>query len=234
MKKSLSILLAISMLFIFSAVFPAVALEKVTIVFEEPWGLKTERGIVINSIIEDFKQAHPNIDVQIRDTVPAKEKLLTEIIAGTAGDVVMIAEDLLPEFAKQEAFVDLTPYIEKWDPAKKDDFYTAPFILGQYADKSYAIPWIAHSMCLIYNRDMFKAAGLDPDKPPTTWDELYDYAKKLTIPDKQYGFGLVGKQSHDMAWYWYIFLHQAGGEKIKKVDNRWQVTLNSKEGLEAL
>lgn len=212
----------------------SLAQEKVTITFQQPWALTSERGIVINSIIQDFMAAYPNIKVQIRDSLPAREKVLTEIIAGTAADVTMIPEDWLHVLAKEGAFLDLEPYVAKWGQAKRSDFYDAVWQLGRLEDRQFAIPWVAHSMCLIYNKGMFRQAGMDPNKPPTTWTELLEAARKLTIPDKQYGFGLVGMQSHDLAWYWYIFLHQAGGKLVKKADGRWEVALNSPEGREAL
>jgi ABC-type glycerol-3-phosphate transport system substrate-binding protein len=213
----------------------ALAQRNVSIVFQQPWALTSERGQIINSIIQDFMAAYRDIDVTIRDSVPAREKVLTEIIAGTAADVVMIPEDWLHILANERALLKLDPFVANWDPAKRDDFYAAVWQLGQFKGDQYAVPWIAHSMCLIYNKGMFREAGLDPEKPPTTWAELLWAAEKLTIPDKQYGFGLVGLQSHDLAWYWYIFLHQAGGQLVRqRAGGGWEVAMNSPAGLEAL
>ena len=73
---------------------------------------------------------------------------------------------------------------------------------------------------------MFKAKGLDPDKPPKTWTELVAAAEKLRDPAKNvYGFGFSAVQAEEGVFQWLPFLHQAGGA-IDKVD--------SPEAIEAL
>jgi len=205
----------------------------VTITFQEPWSLTSERGIVINTLVQDFMKKYPNIKVTIKDTGVKNEVFVTEVLAGNAADVTFFGEDGVFLFAGQDAFTDLGPYIDKWDKTKKDDFFAPIWAFGNYQGKQYGVPWIAHAMALVYNRGMFKAAGLDPDKPPKTWDELYSYAEKLTTGN-QYGFGLVGKQSHDMAWNWYTFAWQNGAELAKESGGKWTVALNTPQAVEAL
>ncbi|MBI5292205.1 MAG: ABC transporter substrate-binding protein [Chloroflexi bacterium] len=205
----------------------------VTIVFQEPWSLDSDRGKVVQKIVSDFMAANPDIRVVIKDSGVKNEVFITEVLAGGAPDVVMFGEDGVMLFAPQDAFTDLTPYVETWDASKRDDFYKSVWTFGGYEGKQYGIPWIAHSMALIYNKGMFDAAGLDPNKPPKTWDELYDYATKLTSGE-QYGYGLVGKQGHDMAWSWYDFVWQNGGDLATEKGGQWTVALNSPEALAAL
>lgn len=207
----------------------------VKITFQEPWKLDSDRGKVIKGIVDGFMKKYPNITVEIVDTMPEKAKVISTILAGKASNVMMMPEDWVAEFGAQNAFLDLSPYVAKWPADKKGDFYGPVFKLAQSPDGKvqYGIPWIAHSMALIYNKGMFKAAGLDPNKPPKTWEELYDYAKKLTTPDgKQYGWGLVGKQGHDQAWMIYTFMWQNGGKLIS--EDGTKVLINSPENLEAL
>jgi multiple sugar transport system substrate-binding protein len=205
----------------------------VTIVFQQPWSLDSDRGKVVQSIVTDFMAANRDIRVVIKDSGVRNEVFITEVLAGGAPDVVMFGEDGVTLFAPQDAFIDLTPYVEQWDSAKTNDFYPSVWAFGGYEGRQYGIPWIAHSMALIYNKGMFEAAGLDPDSPPTTWDELYDYAEQLTTGD-QYGFGLVGMQGHDMAWNWYNFVWQNGGDLATESGGQWTMALNSPEALEAL
>ncbi len=205
----------------------------VTIVFQEPWSLTSDRGKVVQQIISDFMTANPDIRVVIKDVAVNSAVFTTEVLAGSASDVVMFSEDGVSLFAPQDAFVDLTPYVATWDASKRNDFYESIWAFGGYEGKQYGIPWIAHSMALIYNKGMFEAAGLDPNKPPTTWDELYEYAMALTSGE-QYGYGLVGKQGHDMAWSWYNFVRQNGGDLATETGGQWTVALNSPAALEAL
>jgi multiple sugar transport system substrate-binding protein len=205
----------------------------VTIVFQQPFSLTSDRGRVIQALITDFMAANPDIRVVIKDVGVQRDVFVTEVLSGTAADVVMFGEDGVTLFAPQGAFTDLTPYIDRWSAEKRGDFYESVWAFGNYDGKQFGVPWFAHSMALIYNKGMFEAAGLDPERPPTTWDELYEYAAKLTTGD-QYGFGLVGKQGHDMAWNWYNFVWQNGGELATETGGRWTMALNSPEAREAL
>ncbi|MBI4757950.1 MAG: ABC transporter substrate-binding protein [Chloroflexi bacterium] len=214
---------------------PTATPAPIKITFQEPWKLDSDRGKVIKGIVDGFMKKNPNITVEIVDTMPEKAKVVSQILAGKASNVMMMPEDWVAEFGPQNAFLDLSPYVAKWPADKKGDFYAPVFKLAQSPDGKvqYGVNWIAHSMALIYNKGMFKAAGLDPNKPPKTWDELYDYAKKLTTPDgKQFGWGLVGKQGHDQAWMIYTFMWQNGGKLIS--DDGTKVLINSPENLEAL
>src|SRR5690606_26146924 len=65
----------------------------------------------------------------------------------------------------------------------KDQFYPHLWESVMYEDKPYAVPFNTDTRLLFYNKDAFKEAGLDPEKPPATWDELEEYAEKLDIKD---------------------------------------------------
>lgn len=71
--------------------------------------------------------------------------------------------------------------------------------------KWYSLPMRGYNFRLVYNKDMFKAAGLDPNSPPKTYAEVIEAAKKLTNPEKkQYGFMLPTGES----WIWWIYGNQ--------------------------
>ncbi|RAP74096.1 extracellular solute-binding protein [Paenibacillus montanisoli] len=89
------------------------------------------------------------------------------------------------------------------------DQYTTPDIWNDLLDNvnkmvsikgdHYAFPMLVEpSVVLFYRKDLFKEAGLDPEKAPVTWDELFDYAKKLTTGDR---FGLqMASKAYDYSW----------------------------------
>ena len=62
----------------------------------------------------------------------------------------------------------------------KDDYIPAALDYDTWDGKLWGIPYRIETHGVIYNKGKFKAAGLDPDKPPQTWPELVDAAKKLT------------------------------------------------------
>ncbi|MFD2117985.1 ABC transporter substrate-binding protein [Paenibacillus yanchengensis] len=98
----------------------------------------------------------------------------------------------------------------------------------------YSIPLDGYTQLLLYNRERFADVGLDPEKPPTNWDELTDYAKKLTDPDaNRFGLQINGADG-EAAWKFQNYVFQAGGEMESLVDGKWQATFNSDAGVAAL
>lgn len=232
-KRSITYLFTLVLLLVLAINGASLAQNQVTITFQQPWSLDSDRGRVVQSLIDDFMAANPDIVVEIRDTGVNNEVFVTEVLSGDAADVIMFGEDGVVLFAPQDAFLDLSDFVADWDESKRNDFYESVWGFGTFEERQYGIPWIAHSMALIYNRTMFEEAGLDPDAPPTTWEELYSYAEQLTSGE-QYGYGLVGLQGHDMAWSWYNFVRQNGGTLATQDGDDWSVALNSPEALEAL
>lgn len=93
----------------------------------------------------------------------------------------------------------------------------------------WAIPTSTLVMGLQYRKDLFVAVGLDPDRPPRTWEELLDYARKLTRPERnQYGLSLPGGQT--LGWGAYTFLVSAGGRAVMQDENgQWRAVYDSRE-----
>lgn len=105
-------------------------------------------------------------------------KFATAVAGGSAPDVVAIDLIYVPSFAAADQMTDLTdlakalPYAKTLSPSHVR--------LAIYEGKQYAVPFSAEGSVLIYNKDLFKKAGLDPNKPPKNFAELEDYAKKIT------------------------------------------------------
>jgi len=93
----------------------------------------------------------------------------------------------------------------------------------------WAIPTSTLVMGLQYRKDLFVAAGLDPEQPPRTWEELLDYARRLTRPERnQYGLGLPGGQT--LGWGAYTFLVSAGARAVSQdEEGQWRATYDSRE-----
>src|SRR5438876_1198328 len=92
-----------------------------------------------------------------------------------AGDVISLEPMLKADGTTREKFL--------------GDFWPALWANATVDGELYAIPYQNSTPLLYYNKEHFKEAGLNPDKPPQTWAELVDAAKKLTKADRM-GFGL--------------------------------------------
>ena len=106
-------------------------------------------------------------------------KLLTAITGNSAPDLVEGDSPALAySYAAQGSLESWDPYIDQLGLGK--DLLPGFKDLMQYNGKNYLVPQDSNVLMLYYNKDMFKEAGLDPGKPPTTIDELDQYAAKLT------------------------------------------------------
>ena len=96
---------------------------------------------------------------------------------------------------------------------------------------AWALPTSNLVKALLYRKDLFAAAGLDPERPPENWDELLDYARRLTVPERrQYGMGLSGQ----LAFSTYSFLVSNGGRVVEQLpDGEWRAVWASEEAAEA-
>ncbi|MDN4524336.1 ABC transporter substrate-binding protein [Fictibacillus fluitans] len=156
---------------------------KVTLNFWTFWGSETRRP-VIEKMINDFNKSQD--DIYVKHTfLPFGDiwtKNLAAISAGNPPDVIINDINSVQHRAKNNQSTNLSKYIK--DDSFKDNFYPRLWDTVLYKDQPYAVPFNTDTRLLFYNKKAFKEAGLDPNKPPKTWDELEAYAKKL---DKKSG-----------------------------------------------
>jgi ABC-type glycerol-3-phosphate transport system substrate-binding protein len=134
---------------------------------------------------KDFTTRNPRIQVEVTILPPAAPDINTKLnaakLSNTYPDVFSSFIVFIGARGTRGEFADLTPFIEKWP--EKDDFYSSSFELGKYKGKIYGISYFPAPEILVYRKDFFKEAGLDPEKPPRNWDELEAYALKLAKRD---------------------------------------------------
>ncbi|MCB0825763.1 MAG: extracellular solute-binding protein [Armatimonadetes bacterium] len=108
-------------------------------------------------------------------------------------------------------------------------------VVESYDGQFYAMPFYQVAQGLYYRKDHYLEAGLDPAKPPKTWDEFYEYSQKLTesAPGRS-GFSFSANPQ-SQAYYWVNFMWQAGGEIVEPAeDGYWKATIATKPGEQAL
>ncbi|MDD3409845.1 MAG: ABC transporter substrate-binding protein [Eubacteriales bacterium] len=178
MKKFLALLLAACMAL--GMVSAALADEPVTITFWEWWsGAEDE---YLQSILKDFT-AETGIVVE---TLPVQDmtKVMTAIAGGTPPDLCgLTSRAQLIEMARNGAALAIDDYMAR-DSVTFDTFL--PTIKDAYTidGKVYGFPFLGFNFGLYWNKDLFAEAGLDPETPPQTAEELVEYAHKLTKVDE--------------------------------------------------
>ena len=116
---------------------------------------------------------------QIQLTVIPPNEFVTKmgaaIAAGESPDIASIDLIYAPAFAAAGQLLDITDLVDALPYA--DDLIPAHSELGTYEGRKYAVPFLIEGSFIIYNKGLFEAAGLDPEVPPTTWDELLEAAR---------------------------------------------------------
>ena len=153
-------------------------------------------GDALNKIVDNFNKSQSNIKVVtvFQGTYDDLLSKLNTALASNAAPALAQVYDIGQAYMRQSGeTVPIQAFIDR-DKFDTSDFEPAVLNYYKYQDKLQSMPWNASSSILLYNKDAFKAAGLDPEKPPTTFSVVTDYAKKLTKKDAsgqtvQYGFG---------------------------------------------
>ncbi|WP_028991533.1 ABC transporter substrate-binding protein [Thermoanaerobacter thermocopriae] len=186
------------------------------------WSSSPAEKKIVDDQIAKFKEKYPNIDVQIETIVgDYMQKLQTELASNTAPDIFYLDSMPAPQLMSSGVLEPLDDYIKKYN-VDVNDFEPALLSAFQWEGKTYGLPKDFNTLALFYNKDMFKAAGIN--EPPKTWEELRNVAKKLTKDGVK---GLV--LSADLARF-DAFINQNGGSVYKD----GKVTLNLPENTQAL
>ncbi|NOU93754.1 extracellular solute-binding protein [Paenibacillus sp. LMG 31456] len=138
----------------------------------------------IKQIGTNFEKTHPNIKVEIT-TIPFADyfqKLSVAYAGGIQPDVHGLGFGQLISTVDQGNYMDMNPLIEKDNWSGKSDFFPDILKAGQWNGGTYGL-LIPETRPLVWRKDYFQEAGLDPNKPPQTYDELFAYAKKLSKKD---------------------------------------------------
>ncbi len=142
---------------------------------------------IVDSMVEDFMKENPDIKVNAiyaGNYNDARIKALAALKSGKPAQLsVMFSIDIY-EMIEQDAIIAFDDVVET--PEEKawlESFYPALMENGRTAGKTWGIPFQRSTIVMYYNKDAFKSAGLDPEKPPETWQQLVAIGKKLTKAD---------------------------------------------------
>jgi len=184
--------------------------------------------------LEDFQQENPDIVVKVTTTPYAqyRDKLLVAVQGGRGPDIMSLDEIWTPEFAAAGIIEPLDPYIQRSASVKPDAFFQPAWDTNLWQKQIWGIPlnfdvWEQ----LFYNADHFREAGLDPDKPPRTWDEWLEALPQLTAPPQRFGIGLLGHKGEDTVVMLNSLMYSNGGAIIDEDGN---VVIYSQENIETL
>ncbi len=207
----------------------------VTIDFYFPEATANNAQAIFEEYAAQFNQLYPNITVNVAyqgSYTDNRTKIQTELQAGEGPDVaVMLTTDLF-SFIEDGYIVPAQQFIDQMDDGEAyvADFFPA-FMLNSVDENGtvWAIPFQRSTPILYYNRDAFVEAGLDPDMPPRSREELVEYAQALTTPERS---GLWLPSQGFPIWLYSGFVIAEGAPLVG--EDPAQVFFNTPEAVETL
>lgn len=170
-------------------------------------------GETLDKIVSDYNASQNAVHVTVEfqgNYYDMAAKLQTAITSGETPHVAQL------EMGRSKMFADYGVLQNMTDLAKEAGIDVSMFYEGlmtscDWGEGLYALPFNRSTPMFYYNKDMFKEVGLDPENPPETWDELKEYAKKLSIPDKRWGYEMPID-----AWFYEAFIMQSNGNILNE------------------
>jgi multiple sugar transport system substrate-binding protein len=190
----------------------------------------------IDKLVAEFNSTHGDVEVVASSggTTPdgMLPKVTTAIAAGTEPDIAYMYGSWGGNLAQSPAIADISHQVQ--DPSVNwSDFWPAARSTVTVDNKVIGFPAIIDNLSVIYNKDLFDAAGVDYPSPDWTWDDFRTTAKALTDPSKNiYGVNYPVTGDEDTVWRFWPFLWQGGGEVLSS-DGK-TATFNSDAGAQAL
>jgi multiple sugar transport system substrate-binding protein len=189
-------------------------------------------------LAEKFMKENPGIKIDIQETVAQglQDKILVAIQSGTTPDIIEGQLGWTVSYAATGQLLPLDEYISKSKIIDPKDFMPGAWAGIIYNGKVYSIPYRAESHAFIYNKGMYRAAGLDPNTPPKTWNDLIAYSQKLTKTGGAkpvYGIGICGGGEVGNMITMLMGLIWANGGDVLSSDYK-RVTINEPPAVEAV
>lgn len=189
---------------------------------------------VFESMVDEYNASQTEATVSVSN-VPNAD-FLTKLRASSTSDTLpdIAIGDLVwvPQIAQIGALADLTGQIPE---ATLADINPALTAFGTIDGRQVSVPVSANNLAYMYNKTIFEEAGLDPEAPPATWEELMETGQAILDATGKPGYDLftqAGDNGEGLTWNFQVNLWQAGGEFLT-ADNS-AAAFNTPEGAEAL
>jgi multiple sugar transport system substrate-binding protein len=178
--------------------------------------------------IEAWEAANPGFDVQVEVVGwgQCQDKVTTLAVAGTPVGLAYIGSRALKQLASNDLIVDMPMTDEE-----KAGYYPYVADTVTFDGTQWGRPVAFSTKALYWNKDLFAAAGLDPEKPPTTFAEKIAYAQAITEKTDAAGYGVVAKTFDNTM---HQFLHWVYSNDGLVIDADNNIVLDSPQNLESL
>lgn len=216
-------------------IYPApTSREKITeVTFWQYWtGFE---GKAIETLVNKFNKTHTNIKVKMLTISEPRKKTLLSIIGGTPPDVIGSINAWIPELSTKGALIPLDDFCKE-SMIDEKTFIPVFWKMVNLNGHTWALPTTPTATALYYNKNLFKEAGLDPEKPPKTLKELEEYSEKLTKKDQNGKITQIGFLPSWPPWSFGFYGVQFGGSwgdpECKMQNAECRITANHPKNIE--
>ena len=195
--------------------------EPVTITFWFPGESEVLEQYFFNAA-KEFEASQSRIKVDVTSLPSGADDIDTKLnaakLAGTYPDVFSAYLIFIGTRGALGEFANLDGYLAEWD--ERDDIHESALELGKFKGESVGVGYFPAPEILTYRKDAFQEAGLDPEKPPTNWAELKEYAEKLTVRDASGNTVRVGLDVplNNASSFFEAFMRQNGSPIIDEIN----------------
>jgi sn-glycerol 3-phosphate transport system substrate-binding protein len=210
---------------LFAAVSPARADTELT--FYYPIAVGGPLTKVIDGLAAQFEKENPGVKVHpiyAGNYDDARIKALAALKAGQPAQLSVLFSIDIYELLEQDVILPWNDVaISPEDKAWLGSFYPALMMNGTYKGEVYGIPFQRSTIVMYWNKDAFKEAGLDPEKPPVSWNEMTQTAAKLVKKDASGNvqrWGVMVPSTGYAYWMFQAFARQNGQDLMNKDGDR--------------
>jgi multiple sugar transport system substrate-binding protein len=178
------------------------------------WGRNVDEK-VYNELVTQWNATHANqIELTIIPSADYVARVATAASAGELPDLLDVDLIYMPDFINQGLFQPITEQVNGY--ANKDTLSAGHVSVSTGDDgEIYGVPFYVDASSLFWNKDLYREAGLDPEKGPTTWQEVMDHARAIrALGGDKYGFYFAGASPGANAYTYLPQLWAAGGDVI--------------------
>ena len=196
-------------------------------------GSSDEAKKQFNDNVALFEKQHPNIDVKPVEYAWNGATFAAQLAAGRLPTVFTVPFTDARTLGEHRQVADITAGVKKWAYFKK---FQKTIIAEATTSKGriIGVPYAAYAQALHYNRALFRQAGLNPNKPPTTWAQLRKYAKQISDRTGAAGYAQMGLNDNTAGWIATTVTYTLGGRMEKGRGTSATATLNNPNTVQAL
>lgn len=174
--------------------------------------------------VAEFEKANPKIKIKTNEYQYDQQSFQTKVGGGSLETIVRVPLTEMSGLIKRKQIADLTADFKRLKHS--EDFNEVALGAAKGLDgKIYGIPTEEYALGLVYNRDLFKKAGLDPDQPPATWPEVRAAAKAISEKTDATGYAQMTKENTG-GWMLTAMAYSFGDTMQEESGGKWANTFD--------